>query len=111
MTVARRIPVLIEGAAVVAGEQIGNLTTIALRVNGETLEAVVAPDALLIDTLRESVGLTGSKKGCATGDCGACTVHLDGRPVASCLVPSVTAEGGDITTIEGPADEAGLHPA
>lgn len=83
---------------------------IKLQVNGEMLDLAVAPDALLIDTLRETAGLTGSKKGCATGDCGACTVMLDGRPVASCLVLSVTTEGKEIVTIEGLADETGLHP-
>jgi len=83
---------------------------IKLNVNGEVLDLVVSPDAVLIDTLRESAGLTGSKKGCATGDCGACTVLLDGRPVTSCLVLSAAAQGKEIATIEGLADETGLHP-
>jgi len=83
---------------------------VKLQINGEMLDFVVSMDALLIDTLRESAGLTGSKKGCATGDCGACTVLLDGRPVTSCLVLSVTAVGKEIVTIEGLANDAGLHP-
>lgn len=83
---------------------------IKLHVNGEILDLAIAPGALLIDTLRESAGLTGSKKGCATGDCGACTVLLDRRPVTSCLVLSATAEGKEIMTIEGLADDTGLHP-
>jgi len=83
---------------------------IMLTVNGEALSLAVAPDALLIDTLREAADLTGSKKGCATGDCGACTVLLDGRPVTSCLVLSATAQGKDIVTIEGLADGDNLHP-
>ncbi|GMQ94087.1 MAG: (2Fe-2S)-binding protein [Acidimicrobiia bacterium] len=83
---------------------------IELNVNGDMLHVVVSPGEVLIDTLRESAGLTGSKKGCATGDCGACTVLLDGRPVTSCLVLSVSAQGKGVTTIEGLADETGLHP-
>ena len=83
---------------------------IQLRVNGENLDLVVSPGALLVDTLRESAGLTGSKKGCGTGDCGACTVLLDERPVTSCLVLSATAQGKDIVTIEGLADDSALHP-
>ena len=83
---------------------------IKLHVNGEVLSLAAAPDALLIDTLRESADLTGSKKGCATGDCGACTVLLDGLPVTSCLVLSATAVGKEIVTIEGLADGGELHP-
>ncbi|MCZ7531969.1 MAG: (2Fe-2S)-binding protein [Acidimicrobiia bacterium] len=83
---------------------------INLNVNGEIRDLVAEPDALLIDTLRETLGLTGSKKGCATGDCGACTVLLDGRPVTSCLVLTATAQDKEIVTIEGLAGESGLHP-
>ena len=81
-----------------------------LNVNGESREISVEPDALLIDTLREGLGLTGSKKGCATGDCGACTVLMDNQPVTSCLVLAATTEGKEIVTIEGLAGESGLHP-
>jgi aerobic carbon-monoxide dehydrogenase small subunit len=83
---------------------------IKLQVNGDVLSLAIAPDAMLIDTLRESANLTGSKKGCATGDCGACTVLLDGRPVTSCLVLTATAEGKEIVTVEGLADGDVLHP-
>lgn len=83
---------------------------VALLVNEEEVTLRVAPDALLIDTLREGVGLTGSKKGCATGDCGACTVLMDGLPVTSCLVLSATAQGKEIVTIEGLAADGRLHP-
>jgi len=81
-----------------------------LNVNGEVRDVAVEPDALLIDTLREDLGLTGSKKGCATGDCGACTVSMDEVPVTSCLVLAATAEGKEIVTIEGLAGDSGLDP-
>lgn len=83
---------------------------LTLNVNGELRDVSVAPDALLIDTLREDLGLTGSKKGCATGDCGACTVLMDEQPVTSCLVLAAVTEGKKIVTIEGLAGEDGLHP-
>lgn len=83
---------------------------VSLHINGEEHLVDVYPDAVLVDTLREDLGLTGSKKGCGTGDCGACTVLMDGRPVTSCLVLSATAEGKAITTIEGLAGEEQIHP-
>ncbi len=83
---------------------------IALQVNGEERHVRVLLDDLLIDTVREQLNLTGAKRGCATGDCGACTVLLDGRPVTSCLVLTVTAAGKDLTTIEGLATNGELHP-
>lgn len=83
---------------------------VSLQVNGEVYRVDVYPDAVLVDTLREEIGLTGSKKGCGTGDCGACTVLLDGRAVTSCLVLSATAEGKAVTTIEGLADGEEIHP-
>lgn len=83
---------------------------ISLRVNGRSVEAVVEPRLLLVHFLRERLRLTGTHIGCDTSQCGACTVHLDGRAVKSCTVLAVQADGCDITTIEGLAAEGELHP-
>ena len=83
---------------------------IALTVNGITYEVAVAPNKSLARVLREDLNLLGTKVGCDIGDCGACTVILDGRPVNSCLVLAVQAEGGDILTVEGLAEGDKLHP-
>ena len=83
---------------------------ISLRVNGRPVEAVVEPRLLLVHFLRERLRLTGTHIGCDTSQCGACTVHLDGRVVKSCTVLAVQADGCDITTIEGLAAEGELHP-
>ena len=83
---------------------------VTLRVNGENHEIMIAPYRTLLDVLREEIHLTGSKKGCDVGDCGACTVLLDGKPVNACLVVAATAEGVEITTIEGMAQDGKLHP-
>lgn len=80
-----------------------------VTVNGEATDVLVQPYATLLDALREDLGLTGPKEGCGTGDCGACTVHLDGEPVASCLVLALQARGRSVRTIEGLAAGA-LHP-
>jgi carbon-monoxide dehydrogenase small subunit len=74
---------------------------VALTVNGEAREADVPSAALLVDLLREHLGLTGTKVGCGHGECGACTVLLDGEPVNSCLVFAAQCEGREVTTIEG----------
>jgi carbon-monoxide dehydrogenase small subunit len=74
------------------------------------VEALVQPYDTLLDALRETIGLTGPKEGCGTGDCGACTVHLDGKPVASCLVLALQARGRSVMTIEGLAKNGTLHP-
>lgn len=74
---------------------------IDLQVNGETRTATVRPSDVLLDVLREQFGLTGAKPGCKNGDCGACTVLMDGWPVKSCLVLAVEAVGHAVTTIEG----------
>jgi carbon-monoxide dehydrogenase small subunit len=76
-------------------------TFVTLRVNGEAREVAVRPSDLLLDALREQLGLTGAKPGCRNGDCGACTVVVDGWPVKSCLMLAVEAEGCEITTVEG----------
>jgi aerobic carbon-monoxide dehydrogenase small subunit len=83
---------------------------VRLKVNGETYELVIAPYRTLVDVLREEIHLTGSKKGCDVGDCGACTVLMDGKPVNSCLVLAATAEDKEILTIEGLAQNGKLHP-
>jgi aerobic carbon-monoxide dehydrogenase small subunit len=70
-------------------------------VNDEATELLVQPYQTLLEALRETLGLTGTKEGCGTGDCGACTVHLDGRPVASCLMLAMQARGRSVRTIEG----------
>ena len=83
---------------------------VRLNVNGETYELAIAPYRTLVDVLREEIRFTGSKKGCDVGDCGACTVLLDGKPVNSCLVLAATAQDKDILTIEGLAQNGKLHP-
>ena len=70
-------------------------------VNGEPVETLVQPYETLLDVLRDRLGLTGTKEGCGTGDCGACTVHLDGKPVCSCLMLAMQARGRSVRTIEG----------
>ncbi|MEU8636075.1 (2Fe-2S)-binding protein [Amycolatopsis sp. NPDC048633] len=86
-------------------------TTVEATVNGEAVRLELDPRESLLDVLRERLGLTGTKKGCDQGHCGACTVHLGGRRVVSCLTPAVQAAGQDVTTIEGVAGPGGaLHP-
>ena len=86
------------------------LIPVTLKVNGEALALAVDQRASLLDALREYAGLTGTKKGCDRGACGACTVHLDGRRVVSCLTLAVRCQGKEITTIEGLATSGQLHP-
>ena len=83
---------------------------LSCTVNDEPVEVLVQPYLTLLDVLREDLGLTGPKEGCGTGDCGACTVHLDGKPVASCLVLAVQARGHEVRTIEGLGAIGALHP-
>ena len=83
---------------------------IQLTVNGTTRDLEVEPRRLLVQALREDLDLTGTHVGCDTSQCGACTVHLDGRAVKSCTVLAVQADGASVTTIEGMAPDDGLHP-
>ena len=83
---------------------------IRLTVNDEKYEVAVEPNQTLVETLRDELGLTGTKQGCGVGDCGSCTVIMDGKPVNSCLVLAVQANGKSILTIEGLETDQGLHP-
>ena len=88
----------------------GRKQAMTLTVNGEPVDVLVRPYETLLDTLRETLGLTGPKEGCGTGDCGACTVHLDGKAVASCLVLALQARNRTVRTIEGLDAGGTLHP-
>ena len=83
---------------------------ISLKLNGETAEVAFAPHKTLLEVLREDLGLTGTKHGCELGECGTCTVLVDGRSILSCLMLGLDAEGREVTTIEGMAEGAELHP-
>ena len=83
---------------------------VTTTINGDPVEYLCRPEETLLDVLRDRAGLTGTKEGCATGDCGACTVTLDGRVVCSCLVLGAEADGRSIGTIEGVAHGETLHP-
>ncbi len=83
---------------------------VSATVNGETVDFLCEPWQSLLDVLREELHLTGAKEGCNNGNCGACSVLLDGAPVNSCLVLAVEAEGAEITTVEGIAQNGQLHP-
>ncbi len=84
--------------------------TIRLKVNGKDYDLTVPAQRLLVDCLRYDLGLTGTKESCSVGVCGACTVLLNGKIVASCISLAVAADGAEITTIEGLADDQRLHP-
>jgi len=83
---------------------------LSFTVNDSPAEVLVQPWDTLLDALRERMGLTGPKEGCGTGDCGACTVHLDGKPIASCLMLAMQARDRSVRTIEGLGQTAALHP-
>lgn len=83
---------------------------IRLRVNSKEYQLSVNPDRLLIDLLREDLGLTGTKRGCGEGECGSCTVILNGEATLSCLTPAMKADGAEIFTVEGLAKDERLHP-
>lgn len=90
--------------------QTPSLKTIQFTLNGKPARVDIEPDELLIDMLRYKLLLTGTKKGCGEGECGACTVLLNGKPVNSCLIPAMKAQGKELITIEGLAPGETLHP-
>jgi carbon-monoxide dehydrogenase small subunit len=83
---------------------------VTTKINGDATEFLCEAEETLLDVLRDRLGLTGTKEGCGTGDCGACSVTVDGRLVCSCLMLGAEAEGREIATIEGMADGERLHP-
>ncbi|OGL48228.1 MAG: hypothetical protein A2161_07605 [Candidatus Schekmanbacteria bacterium RBG_13_48_7] len=83
---------------------------ISFKVNGDPYTVLVTPDQVLLKVLREDLGLTDTKPGCGRGDCGACTVHVNGKPVNSCLFLAVDADGTEIRTVAGLAKKGQLHP-
>ncbi len=85
-------------------------TPITLALNGESIQVLVEPNITLLDLLRDELGFTGTRDGCDTGACGACTVILDGEPVLSCMILAIRCRGRSVTTIEGLAREGKLHP-
>ena len=93
-----------------AEDQPPKKTLLRLRVNGEIHEVASEINKTLLEVLREDMGLTGTKHGCELGECGTCTVLVDGRPILSCLALPVECEGREITTVEGLAAGAALHP-
>jgi xanthine dehydrogenase YagT iron-sulfur-binding subunit len=97
-------------AATPAGPNIEGAVPITLRINGKDHQLRVDPRTTLLDCLRETVALTGTKKGCDHGQCGACTVHVNGRRVTSCLSLALMHDGEEITTIEGLGTPEALHP-
>ncbi len=121
MTRRAAVNVLLAGAAAMAAEPAlaasgdnrygSRAHDVVLSINGRAYElADLDANVTLLDVLRDYVGLTGTKKGCGLGQCGACTVHLDGRRVNACLVLAIMARGREITTIEGLANDGALHP-
>ena len=93
-----------------ASLQSGGLQKVVLQINGNPVTVEIEPRTTLLDALREYAGLTGTKKGCDMGSCGACTVHVDGRRVVSCLTLASRVQGKAVTTIEGLAVNGDLHP-
>ena len=86
------------------------MVNITLNINADEYEVEVAPYHTLLEVLRDKLGLTEVKTSCGEGECGACTVLIDGKPVVSCLIPAVQADGKNITTIAGLSDNGELHP-
>ena len=86
------------------------MATVKMTVNGKSVSATIEDRTLLVQFLRENLNLTGTHVGCDTSQCGACVVHVDGKPVKSCTILAAQASGSSVTTIEGLADGANLHP-
>ncbi|NQU61501.1 MAG: (2Fe-2S)-binding protein [Rhodospirillales bacterium] len=86
------------------------MAKVSLTVNGKKVSGEAEGRTLLVQFIRETLGLTGTHIGCDTSQCGACVVHVDGRPVKSCTMFALQADGSEVTTIEGVAPEGGLHP-
>ena len=87
-----------------------SVVKLRFKLNGNWREVETRPDRILMDLLREDLGLTGTKKGCEEGECGACTVIMNGKAVVSCLIPALKADGAEILTVEGMAQAGQLHP-
>jgi carbon-monoxide dehydrogenase small subunit len=83
---------------------------VRMKVNGNWIEAETGPDRILLDFIREDLGLTGTKKGCEEGECGACTILMNGKAVASCLIPALKADGAELLPVEGLGKKDRLHP-
>ena len=104
-------PAKTAGPAAAAGQTLGpGPVAVALKINGQTRTVHVEPRVTLLDALRDRLDLTGSKKICDRGECGGCTVLMDGRPVYACMLLAVDARGRAITTVEGITPKTGLHP-
>lgn len=87
-----------------------SMKMLKFTLNGEPMNVPVSPSDMLVDVIRDKIGLTGTKKGCGAGECGACTVIMNGEAIASCLVPALKAMDADVETIEGLADKEKTHP-
>jgi xanthine dehydrogenase YagT iron-sulfur-binding subunit len=101
---------LTEGPSLDAAAQFAPAQKVTLRINGQDQELMIEPRVTLLDALREVIGLTGTKKGCDRGQCGACTVLVDGERINSCLTLAIMQEGREITTVEGLARDGQPHP-
>ena len=107
---ASRVARAAEPAAPAGPAHTADMVDVVLEINGRRHSLTIEPRTTLLDALREELRLTGTKKGCDRGSCGACTVHVDGRRVVSCLTLAARCEGKPVTTIEGLARGAELHP-